>query len=461
MAMLSQIPRLMVAAASSGSGKTTVTCALMRALRNKKIAVSSFKCGPDYIDPMFHRQSLGSDYCGNLDTFLSDTGTVRRLLAQRGDGCALALIEGVMGYYDGVASTSEASSYEIARETNTPVALLVDCRGGALSIAAQVRGFYSFRPDSNIAAVILNRVSKSYYPELKTLIERECGVPVAGYMPVMPDCELKSRRLGLVVPNEVSGLEPRLERLGKQAAISLDLELLMSIASEAPLLSWDGGERELRAAPLRIAVAQDEAFSFYYDDSLDLLKRMGARLVPFSPLEDEKIPENVCGLLLGGGYPEIYAAQLSENETMRESVKRAVRGNLPTIAECGGFIYLHRLVRDEANESYPMAGVFDAEAAGKEKLSRFGYVTLTAKRGGMLADLGGSLPAHEFHYWDSNAPGTDFTAQKPHRTTNWSCGYTGKALYAGFPHLYFPGCPEAARKFMGAAADYGKKRVKA
>lgn len=461
MAMLSQIPRLMIAATSSGSGKTTVTCALLRALRHKKTSVCSFKCGPDYIDPMFHRQSLGSDYCGNLDTFLSNEATVRQILAQHGDGFELALIEGVMGYYDGIASTSEASSYEVARVTSTPVVLLIDCRGGALSIAAQIRGFYSFRPDSNIAAVILNRVSESYYPELKTMVERECGLPVAGYMPPMPDCELKSRHLGLVAPTEVSGLDLRLERLGRQAAISLNLELLLNIASEAPLLSWDGGDRELKAASLRIALARDAAFSFYYDDSLELLKLMGARLVPFSPMDDEKIPEDVCGLLLGGGYPEVYAARLSENETMRESVKRAVQSNLPTIAECGGFLYLHRLVRDEFNESYPMAGVFDAEAAGKEKLTRFGYVTLTAKHGGMLANLGGSLRAHEFHYWDSNAPGEEFTAQKPHRATNWSCGYTGKAIYAGFPHLYFPGCPEAARRFMRAAADYSKRKVKA
>lgn len=444
----------MLAAAASGSGKTTFVCALLRALVVRGTRVASFKCGPDYIDPMFHRESVGTSYSANLDLFFSDGATARRLLASGAEGTELAVIEGVMGYYDGVASTTEASSYALAREMKTPVALIVNCRGMSVSAAAQVKGFMAFREDANIACVLLNNLPTALYPEIKALIEHECGIPVAGYLPVMSDCALESRHLGLVTAAEVSCLQEKLDRLARQAEETIDIELLLDIAERASDLYYSPLELpRIDGSPV-IAVARDEAFCFYYTDSLKLLEDMGARVCVFSPLRDRTIPENASALYLGGGYPELYAAALSENEQMCKAVKNAVYSGMPTIAECGGFMYLHRAMEDIYGAVYPMAGVIKADCFKTEKLRRFGYASLTAKQDNMLCKAGETLAGHEFHYWDSTDAGTCFTAQKPHRKAHWDCVHAEETLFAGYPHLYLAGQPESAWRFLQAAAAY-------
>ena len=450
-------PRLLRCAPASGGGKTTVTCALLQTLVNRGAGPVAFKCGPDYIDPMFHSEIIGAK-SRNLDLFFLGRDTARYLLEKNSRGSGLALIEGVMGYYDGIGLSADASAYDLARATGTPAVLVLDGRGRALTAAAAVKGMRDFRPDSGIRGVILNRVSPMLYPRLKEAIEGETGVTVYGYLPNLPGCALESRHLGLVTAAEVAGLREKLSALAAQAEKSVDIDGLLALAASAPALD--------AAAPAlpppvegrpRIAVARDKAFCFYYADGLELLEALGAELAEFSPLADEALPEGTCGLYLGGGYPELFAGALAANAPMREAVRAAVAGGLPTVAECGGFLYLNRLLSDGEGRDWPMAGALPGRAANTGRLGRFGYVTLTAKKDGLLCQAGESFPAHEFHYWDSTTPGTDFHAQKPQSDRGWDCAFHTPTLYAGFPHFHFWAAPSAARNFVAAARRYAQE----
>ena len=448
------LPRLLLCAGASGGGKTTVTCALLKAFQNRGLSPAAFKCGPDYIDPMFHSEVIGVP-SRNLDLFFLGEDTARALLLENGQGHGISLLEGVMGYYDGIGMSSDAGAYHLARATQTPAVLVLDARGRALTAAAEVQGMLAFRPDSGIRGVILNRVSPMLYPRLKAAIEEACGLPVYGYLPSRPDCALESRHLGLVTAAEVEDLQRKIDLLARQAEESVDLEGLLALARSAPAL-------DPPALPLptpvagrpRIAVARDRAFCFYYADSLRLLERLGAELVSFSPLADRALPEGTAGLYPGGGYPELYAKQLSENKPMREAVRSALAGGMPAIAECGGFLYLHEALVDQEGTLWPMAGLIPASARNTGRLNRFGYVTLTARTDGLLGSAGAQMPAHEFHYWDSTAPGADFHAQKPQSSRGWDCAYHTSTLYAGFPHFHLWARPEAAKRFVAACAQY-------
>ena len=453
-------PRLLLCASASGGGKTTVTCAILQALVNRELNPVAFKCGPDYIDPMFHSEIIGAK-SRNLDLFFLGEDTTRYLLEKNSAGSGLALIEGVMGYYDGIAMSQEASAYRLAQVTQTPAVLVVDGRGSASTLAAVVHGMHTFRPDSGIKGVILNRVSPMLYPRLKECIETETGLPVYGYLPNLPDCALESRHLGLVTASEVAGLKEKLQRLAVQAEKSLDLEGLLALASSAPALNPKPVDlpEPVEGHPV-IAVAKDRAFCFYYADGLELLETLGARLVEFSPLEDESLPEGTCGLYLGGGYPELYAKELAANHGLLREIHHKVLHGLPTVAECGGFLYLNRQMGDaDGRFDWRMVGAFSGHASNTGKLGRFGYVTLTAQTDGLLCKAGESFPAHEFHYWDSTTPGTDFHAQKPLSDRGWDCAFHTSTLYAGFPHFHFWARPELARNFIAAARRYEQEAL--
>ena len=294
-------PRLLLCAPASGGGKTTVTCALLQALVNRGAGPVAFKCGPDYIDPMFHSEIIGAK-SRNLDLFFLGRDTARYLLEKNSRGSGLALIEGVMGYYDGIGLSADASAYDLARATGTPAVLVLDGRGRALTAAAAVKGMRDFRPDSGIRGVILNRVSPMLYPRLKEAIEGETGVTVYGYLPNLPGCALESRHLGLVTAAEVAGLREKLSALAAQAEKSVDIDGLLALAASAPALNAPAPALPppVEGRP-RIAVARDKAFCFYYADGLELLEALGAELAEFSPLADEGLPEGACGLYLGGG----------------------------------------------------------------------------------------------------------------------------------------------------------------
>lgn len=452
-------PRILLAAANSGAGKTTVTCAVLQAFVNRGVKTASFKCGPDYIDPMFHSEVIGAK-SRNLDLFFYGESTANYLLCKNAEGCGLSVLEGVMGFYDGVGGTTvQASSYHLARATATPVVLVLSARGMSLSAAAVVRGLAAFRPESNIKAVVLNHCSPMSYPMLKKIIEEEAGVPVAGFLPTLADCSLESRHLGLVTAAEVQNLREKLSALAAQAEKTIDLDLLWELAHTAPppVYSRPAVPAPL-PAPVRVAVARDAAFCFYYEDSLDLLRELGAELVPFSPLECAALPPDTDGLLLGGGYPELYAKRLAENAAMRESVRAGLAAGLPCIAECGGFLYLHETLEGADGEAYPMAGVIAAAAHNAHKLCRFGYVTLTANRENLLCAAGERIAAHEFHYWESGDCGEGFAAEKPVSGRGWQCAHTSAALYAGFAHLHFYSNPAFAKNFLLQCEAHRKAR---
>lgn len=454
-----RLPRLLIGAVGSGCGKTTFTCGLLRAFADLGKKPVSFKCGPDYIDPMFHTEVLGVP-SRNLDLFFAKEPMVRYLMAKHARQAGVAVVEGVMGYYDGLAGISaEASSWHLARATETPAVLLLDGRGKSVSLLAEIKGFFELEKESQIRGVILNRISGMIYPQLKERIETRFPVRVYGYLPQMEDCSLESRHLGLVTAKEVRNLTEMIETLARQMTKTVDLEGLLKLAESAGDLSFETPHlpRPLKE-PARIGIAKDRAFCFYYEDNLDLLRDLGAELIPFSPLEDRALPEEIRGLIFGGGYPELYPSRLSQNESMRNAVRFAVEDGMPCFAECGGFMYLHETLEDREGNAFPMAGVIRGRSFPTGKLTRFGYISLTSRRDTLLGPKGQTLRGHEFHYWDSDCPGEAFYAQKPLRQRGWECIVAEKNLFAGYPHLSFSSNPQAAENFLHACVSYQKQK---
>ena len=442
--MRTPTPRLVFAGTNSGCGKTSVTCAVLQAFVNRGLKTAACKCGPDYIDPMFHSRIIGAKST-NLDAFFFEENTLRFLLSQNADGCDVAVIEGVMGYYDGLGLTStRASTFDTAQKTDSPVVLIVNARGAALSLLAVIQGFLAFQPENRIKGVILNGCTAMSYGPLAEEIERRFSIKACGFLPRLPDCSLESRHLGLVTAAEVEDLRGKMQRLAAAAEKNIDLDALLSIAKSAAPLSFAPPELPEPGAQVRIGVARDKAFCFFYEDSLALLQKLGAVLVDFSPLEDETLPDNLQGLYLPGGYPELYAKTLSENKTMLQSIKNAVASGLPCIAECGGFMYLTDRIGD-----FPMVGALPGRCFDTGKLTRFGYVTLRAGHDNLLCSAGDTIPAHEFHHWDAEKTGDSFTAQKT-SGKSWPCVIATDTLYAGFPHFHFYANPSFAVRFLDA-----------
>lgn len=453
-----KLPRILLGAASSGSGKTLLTCGILQALKERGLTVSSFKCGPDYIDPMFHTRVL-STRSRNLDTYFTGENLTRYLLAENSRESSMAVMEGVMGFYDGVAgSTFTASSYDLARVTGTPVVLIVNGKGMSLSLAALVKGFVSFREDSGIRGIIFNQVSPRIYERLRSVVEQECGVPVLGCVPSLKDYVIESRHLGLVTPDEVEGLQHKLAGLAKILEKNLDLDRLIALAGEAPELTAEEPRLPRLEGPVKIGVARDAAFCFYYEDNLQLLRKMGAELVEFSPLEDAHLPEGLGGLILGGGYPELFTHKLEANASLREEIREAVADGMPCAAECGGFLYLQRELEDMKKFSHEMVGALPGRGYRTEKLGRFGYVELTSRQETVFGPPGTTFRGHEFHYFESTDCGEAFEAEKPVNGARWNCIHGGESLAAGFPHLYYYSNPEAAFRFLEKGRAYAHRR---
>lgn len=474
------MPRILLGAAASGSGKTMITCGILQALVNRGLSVSSFKCGPDYIDPMFHTTVIGTR-SRNLDTFFTGENLTNYLFAKNASGTDISVMEGVMGYYDGLGGIStEASAYDLARVTRTPAVLIVNTKGMSLSVLAQIKGFLEYREHSQIQGVILNQMSPMIYQEVRQLIEEQLPVKVYGYVPVMKDFVLESRHLGLVMPEEVEGLSRKVKGLAAVMEETLNMDGLIRLAQTAPEPVYTkpevphifqepqtdqephvSGEFQVshqKAAVITIAVARDSAFCFYYQDNLDLLKEMGAELVEFSPIKDSHLPENADGLLLGGGYPELFARELSENTSMLESIRQAIGRGMPVMAECGGFMYLHNRMEGMDGVSYPMAGVIDGEVYRTEKLGRFGYIELTADKDQMAGAAGETVRGHEFHYFDSTSCGGSFLARKPLRKRSWNCIHGTDTMTAGFPHLHYYSNMNVPFGFVRKCGEFRKIR---
>jgi len=354
-----------------------------------------------------------------------------------------------MGYYDGIAATDEASAHTVARETKTPAVLVVNARGVGNSLGAVIEGFLRHRNESNICGVIFNGLAEARYADMNR-VATDAGVRAYGYMPHREEFSIPSRHLGLLTAGEIAGLQNTLVEMGGQAEESLDINGLLALAKTAESFPVEHPQAENRCAKVRLAVAKDEAFCFCYEENLELFAALGCELVFFSPLHDDELPGGIHGLYLCGGYPELHAKTLSENEPMRMSIRTRVMGGLPTIAECGGFLYLHKEL-----DGRPMAGVIEGSAYETKKLQRFGYITLTANGDCVLCKKGETIRAHEFHYWDSTAPGDGFTAHKAGRGHSYPCVHATDSLYAGFPHLYFAANPAFAERFIERMVQYG------
>ena len=521
--------KIVIAADRSGAGKTTVCCGLLGILKKHGIRVQSFKCGPDYIDPMFHRRVLGVP-SGNLDSFFTDAAMLRRIFRARmtEEHADFALIEGVMGYYDGLGGVSSiGSTWEIAQILEAPTILVLDAKGASVTMAALLRGMMDFmkveettrgigqagRHDfsgecatmhseevagsrtqdrsGRICGVILNRVSPMFYPRLKSVLEEHCpGVEVLGYLPELPELQLPSRHLGLVEPEEIEGFRAWASRVTDILEAHVDMARLWALAGgdweaaasleaeqeERPSFDAEeqGSGRRVAAErkgtfpeadaqrkknpnggigrrPVRIAVSEDEAFNFTYQENRLLLEQLGAELVPFSPLHDVTLPTDIDGMILSGGYPELYKEELQKADSMRASVARAVQQGLPTLAECGGYMYLL-----DAIEGVPMCGVLHGDAERKERLVRFGYVEATTRRESVLGPAGTSLRGHEFHRYDCAFNGADCTLTKPAagqgKAATTARSYEGiyltDRLAAGFPHFYYWSNPDALAHFL-------------
>ena len=464
--------KVLIAGTGSGSGKTTVTSGLLQCLVNRGLDAAAFKCGPDYIDPMFYERITGAR-AGNLDPFFSDEKTLRWIISRAEERSDISVIEGVMGYYDGIGFTSEASTFSVARAVSAPVVLVINCRGMGASVGAVLKGFLDWPEitDSCIKGVIFNNMSEKLYRQAAEMAE-SMGVRPLGYLPRRAALTLESRHLGLVTAGEVADIKEKMKLIASEMEKTVDIEGIIDLAAEAPALRSDAPEWKKKferqiaedtvimargdVRRVRIALASDDAFCFTYKENTALLQEAGCEIVPFSPLSDTGLPDDIDGVILSGGYPELHAAELAANEPMLESVRQSRADGIPMIAECGGFMYLHETLEGADGKLYRMAGVIPGRCFRTERLGRFGYITLKALEGGLLCPEGSELKAHEFHYWDSERCGESFLAVKPDGSRSWKCGIMTDDMYAGFPHLFYYDSPKAAMRFVHACAGRRK-----
>ena len=478
-------PRLMIAGIGSGSGKTTLTCALLKRFYEQDIKVTAFKSGPDYIDPMFHLEVLHTPSY-NLDLYMMGKENCTYLLEKHTKSTQLALIEGVMGFYDGVGKTPSCSSYELASITKTPVVLVVSCKGMGLSVVPLIEGFLNFK-ENTIKGIILNGINKMSYAYYKDMIESYTSVKVYGYLPYLEEVSLESRHLGLITAKEVKGLEEKIQCLYEQTKETLDIEGLLDLSKEAESLESNVPEeitkilgesfevadshvndlntdnnkkiKNTEVKKVKIGIAKDKAFSFYYQDNLELLEALGAELIPFSPLKDQILPEGISGLLLGGGYPEIYAEPLAQNLSMKKAIQQAIENGMPCIAECGGFVYLQNSLKLLDGTIHKMVGALKGEVTMTKNLVRFGYVEIESVKDTLLTKKGEKLKVHEFHYSDCTENGDAFKAYKANKSLEWMCVEGNENLFAGYPHIHFYSNPKIAKRFILACKTYKPRKI--
>ncbi|MCH5272546.1 MAG: cobyrinate a,c-diamide synthase [Lachnospiraceae bacterium] len=453
-----KMPRVMIAALKSGSGKTLFTCMLLEALKQRGLNPAAFKCGPDYIDPMFHKKVIGVPSY-NLDAFFSESRDLKSSFAENSGGAGIAVLEGVMGVFDGLGGIKEeGSSYQIAGILGVPIVLVIDVHGMGRTVLSVLAGVLRYDAKKLIRGIILNRTTRSFYETLKPVIEEELSIAVLGYYPVRKNLCLESRHLGLKMPDEVRNIKEQMRQAAAELEASVDVEAVAALAADAAAVSYAPWQRTNTAPAVKIAVAMDEAFCFYYEDNLRLLKEAGAQTVFFSPLRDTALPKDVDGLLLGGGYPELYAKELAGNEAMKKAVREAIENGMPSVAECGGFLYLHEELEDAQGNPHAMCGVVRGRCYNTGKPVRFGYITVE-ETGEKVWGKGGELRGHEFHYYDSTVNGEDCIARKPVGKKEWACVHEKDNCWWGFPHLYYPSCPGFAVHFIQKAMEFHQRRT--
>jgi len=444
--------RLIIAGTESGCGKTTITIGIMSALRKKGYVVQGFKCGPDYIDPTYH-EAVTSRASRNLDSWMLSPETLKEVLIRASKGADISIIEGMMGLFDGNnAHSDEGSTAEISIITKSPVLLVVNCEAMARSAAAIVKGFQTFSRDVNIVGVIVNGVgSEGHYRLVQTAIEQECNIPVIGYVMHDESLRMPERHLGLIPAIERGELDTFFNELGNLMLKTIDFDMLYKLAEAPPLNSSSTIFEAKNDNIVKVAVARDAAFHFYYQENLELLEAYGAKLVYFSPLHGEELPAGVHGLYIGGGFPEEFAELLSNGKRMKNSIKTAILSGLPTLAECGGFMYLSETLTTSRGKDYPMVGVIPATIRMHSQLAAIGYRDVVGCEGNFLLGQGVKAKGHEFHY--STCLFSEHIAPA-YETKGWlgngNEGYTSSNVVAGYTHLHFASCPTIAKNFVKA-----------
>lgn len=450
--------RIVIAGTGSGVGKTTITIGLMAALQKRGYQVQGYKCGPDYIDPSYHTAVTGR-HSRNLDSWMLSEEAVKEVYLRGSEGADISIIEGVMGFFDGRDCLSnEGSTAHISELINSPVLLIVNCSSMARSAAAIVKGFQSFPHQANIVGVIANRVgSKGHYMLVKQAIEQECGIPVVGYMEKNEELSIPERHLGLVPSVERGELNDYFSKLGELLNETVDIDQIYELAmtEEIPPPKTRLFTKKEESRPVRVAVAKDEAFNFYYPENLELLETNGAELVYFSPVKGEVLPKDVRGLYIGGGFPEEFASELAGNIEMKKSIYAAISGGLPTIAECGGFMFLTEQLITSNGENYPMVGVIPGKVKMQKKLAALGYREVKGMPLNSYVKEGERVRGHEFHYSVYEGPETIPYAYKSQGLRGETLeGYTKGGLMAGYTHLHFGSCPQVAENFISRCRGY-------
>lgn len=448
--------KIVIAGTSSGVGKTTVTLGIMAALVKKGLKVQGFKCGPDYIDPAYHTAVTGR-VSRTLDSWMLSKETVQDIFVHGSREADISIIEGMMGLYDGRSALSdEGSTAEISGITKTPVLLVVDCDKMARSTAAMVKGYQCFDPNVKIAGIIANNVgSEGHYRLIKEAVEAECGVPVIGFLPKDGQISMPERHLGLVPSTENDILDPLFEKLAELVERTIDLDLLLDVAvGEQLSITTTIFQSRVEDHLVRIAVAKDKAFHFYYPENLDLLQVYGAECVYFSPLTDAKLPGNIDGLYIGGGFPEEFAAELAQNQSMRKSVRQMIEKGLPTLAECGGFMYLADVIETSNHQDYPMVGVIPGKVRMQNRLTGFGYRTVKGCPDNFLLANNDQMRGHEFHYSTIEVYGEPHDAYEIESI--FGSGLEGHLAYnvvAGYTHLHFASNPEVVKRWIAKCQE--------
>jgi cobyrinic acid a,c-diamide synthase len=451
-----KVNRLMFAGMTSGSGKTTLTCAFLRCLLKKEYDLKSYKCGPDYIDPMFHKKAFGID-SRNLDVFFMGEDLVKRNVAKAEN--EYAVMEGAMGIYDGNDPSSSAGScYEIAAITETPIVLVVNAGKVGRTVISMIKGVVGDDAGRLIKGIILNNISGKFYemlfPELEeALSESRPDIKLLGFFPKTKGIDFESRHLGLKLPGESDDTGEKIETASKVFEENIDVAEMLSImesAQEMEISEKSGTDLKNTGEGLTLAVALDDAFCFYYPDNIEMFEERGVKIKYFSPLNDSRVPEDADGLLLGGGYPELYLDKLSSNKEMLASVRDLIDKKVPSLAECGGFMYLGKSIEDDKGSVYEMAGAYEGECRFTGRLVRFGYMHITdADKSDLLYGSVNGLKGHEFHYYDSSMNGESCTAKKPFRDTQWKCIVNRNNGIWGFPHFYYASNPAFVDGFIG------------
>ncbi len=447
------IPRVVIAATQSGSGKTTIVTGLLAALRSRGVRVQSYKVGPDYIDPGYHALASGRP-AHNLDTWLVPEERLQDIFVRTAQSAELAVIEGVMGLYDG-GRRGVSSTAEIARMLKAPVLLVIDAKSMGASAAAIALGFKQYDPEVELAGVILNRLGSPTHEKMIAEALERIGIPLFGAVRRQDSLRMPERHLGLLPVTENEDREI-IAAMGREIGPQLELDRLLALARSAvPLSAAEKKPSAQAAAQVRIGVARDEAFSFYYPESLQVLEDAGAQIVPFSPLHEDRLPA-VDGLLLGGGFPEMFAEQLQANGAMRRSIREAAEAGMPIYAECGGYMYLMEGLRDFAGERFAMAGVFPGEVQMNKRLQMVGYVEAVLQRDTVLGRAGTVLRGHEFHFSSEavQPAAQPFTFVRLRNQASYGAGQQRKHVLGSYLHLHFAGCPAAAAAFVHSCAAW-------